>query len=179
MIYNYISGRKQRVNLNGSFSNWRETCAGVPQSSVLGPFLFNVYINDLFFMVTDTAICNFADDTTIFAADSCLDKVLERLETNAAVLSKWCPENFMELNEGKCHLLTFGTIQNNIKNKIGEAIVEESSEEKLLGVILGKKLNFKSNISILCKKASQKLRGLSSVSTFMDPGNEQLHKCAV
>ena len=76
MIYNYISGRKQGVKFNGCFSNWRETCAGVRQGSVLGPFLFNVFINDLFFMVTDTAICNFADDTTILAADSCLDKVL-------------------------------------------------------------------------------------------------------
>ena len=86
-------------------------------------------------MVTDTAVCNFADDTTIFAADCQLDKVLERLETDALILSKWFPENFMKLNAGKCHLLTFGTNQDDIKIKIGEAIVEESSEEKLLGVI--------------------------------------------
>ena len=95
-------------------------------------------------MVTDTAICNFADDTTIFAADGCLDKVVKQLETDALLLSKWFPENFMKLNEGKCHLLSFGTIYSNIKIRIGEAIVEESSEEKLLGVILDKKLNFKS-----------------------------------
>ena len=120
------------------FCNWRETRAGVPQGSVLGPLLFSIFINDLFFMVTDIGICNFADDTTIFAADSCLDKVLERIETDAVVISKWFPENFMKLNEGKCHLLTFGTIQSNIKIKIGEAIVEETSEEKLLGVILDK-----------------------------------------
>ena len=80
-------------------------------------------------MVADTAICNFADDKTIFAANSCLDKVLERLETDALVLSKWFPENFLKLNEGKYHLLAFGTIQSSIKIKIGEAIVEESSEE--------------------------------------------------
>ena len=79
LIYNYLSGRRQRVKLNGSFSTWRETFAGVPQGSVLGPLLFNLYINDLFLMVTDTAVCNFADDTTIFAADCQLDKVLERL----------------------------------------------------------------------------------------------------
>ena len=58
-------------------------------------------------MVTDTAVCNFVDDTTIFAADCQLDKVLNRLETDALVLSKWFPENFMKLNKRKCHLLTF------------------------------------------------------------------------
>ena len=78
-------------------------------------------------------MCKFADDTTIFAADSSKDKVLEKLETDALVLSMWFPENFMKLNEGKCHLLTFGKIQSTIKIKIGEASVEESSEDKLLG----------------------------------------------
>ena len=78
-------------------------------TSVLGPLLFNLYINDLFLIVTDTAVCNFADDTTILAADCQLDKVLERLESDALILSKWFPENFMKLNAGKCHLLTLGT----------------------------------------------------------------------
>ena len=73
-------------------------------------FFFSMYIfNDLFFMVTDTAICNFADDKTIFAADSCLDKVLESGFLN----------NFMKLNKGECHL-TFGTIQSTVQIKFGK-----------------------------------------------------------
>ena len=48
MIYSYVTGRKKRVKVNGSFSTWRVTFAGVPQV-VLGPLLFNIYINPLFF----------------------------------------------------------------------------------------------------------------------------------
>ena len=66
-----------------------------------------LFIYDLFLMVTDTAVCNFAYDATIFAADCQLDKVLERLETDALILSKLFPENFMKLNAGKCHLLSY------------------------------------------------------------------------
>ena len=80
----------------------------------------------------------------------------------------------MKLNKGKYHLLTFGTIQSNIKIKIGEAIVQESSEEKLLGVILDKELYFKSHISSLYKRASQKLHAIARVSTFMDAGKLRL-----
>ena len=113
-------------------------------------------------MVTDTAVCNFAYDTTIFAADCQLDKVLERLETDALILSKWFPENFMKLNAGNCHLLTFGTNQDDIKIK----------KVLYLGVIIDTNLNFKSHVSNLCKRASQKLHALARVSPFM--GSDKL-----
>ena len=132
-------------------------------AEILGPLLVNVYVSDPFFMVKDTAICNFADDTTILTANSCLDKVLERLETDALVLSMWFLESFMKLIEGKCHLLAFGTIQSNIKINIRETIAEEGSGEKLLKVILDKNLNCKSHISSLCKRASQRVQTLARV----------------
>ena len=75
----------------------------------------------------------------------------------------------MKLNDGKCQLLTFGAVQNNIKIKIEEGIVEESSKEKLLGMITDKKRNFESHILSLCKRASQRVHALARVSTFIDP----------
>ena len=65
-VYNYFSNRKQRVKVNGKFSFWQESVKGVPQGSVLGPLLFNIFLNDLFFLVKETDICNYADDTTIY-----------------------------------------------------------------------------------------------------------------
>ena len=83
LVYNYLSNRKQRVKVNGKFSSWQESVKGAPQGSVLGPLLFNMFLNDLFFLVEETEICSYADDTTIYVCGQELKQVVTSLENDA------------------------------------------------------------------------------------------------
>ena len=150
------------------FSACRETTIGIPQGSVLGLLLFNIYLNDLFMFVKDVQICNYADDTTIHACDNNVESIIETLESDALKIAEWFPNNCMKLNEDKCHLMVFGDKSNDIALNIGSVRIKERTEEKLLGVILDKMLCFKEQVRSICKKAGQKLHALSRISHFLD-----------
>ena len=174
LIHSYLDERKQRVKMNGSFSTWRETTIGVPQGSVLGPLLFNIYLNDIFMFVNDAEIFNYADDTTIYACNNNIESIIVTLESDALKIVEWFPNNCMKLNEDKGHLIIFGDKSNDTSLSIGSVRIKESKEEKLLGVILEKTSCFKQQVRSICKKAGQKLHALSRISHFLD--TEQLKR---
>ena len=66
LVHNYLSNRKKRTKINLSYSSLLEIIFGVPQRSIPGPLLFNVFLIDLFFIIKDTDIASYADDNTKF-----------------------------------------------------------------------------------------------------------------
>ena len=98
----------QRVKINRIFTSWNQLHQVVPEGSVLGPILVNIYISDIFFELKEIDMCNFADDTTPYVCDSDLKSVLETFEHNSELAVAWFKMNYVKLNTNKCHLLISG-----------------------------------------------------------------------
>ena len=131
LIHNYLTNRWHRTKINLSFSPWAELLSGVPPGSVLGPLLFNIYINDLFDLFINTDVCNLADDTTPYACDTDLSNLLHNLESDALSAIMWFEANYMKLNADKCHFLYSGYTFEHIYVNVSNEMIWESSHEKM------------------------------------------------
>ena len=166
-IYSYLCDRKQRTKVNNSFSTWADIKSGIPQGSIIGPLLFNIYINDIFFIVSESNLTNYADDNTPYAIESKIEDILNSLVNDTSALIKWFNVNYFKMNAAKCQLLITNH-DNNVSTIIDGQVIHNSKSVKLLGVCVDNKLDFTEHVSNICKKVSKKLHALQRVSHYMN-----------
>ena len=171
LIHSYLNDRHQRVKINSNYSSWKEILDGVPQGSVLGPLLFNIFINDLFLFIENSEICNYADDNSLTVADKYIGNIISKLESDVEILNSWFIDNGMLLNGDKCQFMLIGPsrVIRNYTEKITIAnnTITECKTGKLLGVTFDNELTMNEHIKHICKQASNKLYALSRISHYL------------
>ena len=166
LIASYLTNRQQSIKYYGLYSEWSLVKKGVPQGSVLGPIIYNIFVNDLLYGIKKD-FYNYADDNTLSVVGSNVSEALGYLSDDANFCLNWFRCNLMKANPEKFQLILLSRhadIDNNVSLKLNDVVLKPVDSVKLLGVMIDSKLNFNEHVLSLCKKASRNLKILLRLS---------------
>ena len=171
LMRSYLTGRRQRVKIGSTTSSWLEVKKGVPQGSILGPLLFNVFINDFFYVIDGCNIYNYADDNTLSVTHSNQTVLATMLQGKAEEAIDWFSNNAMAANPDKFQaiLLAPSVRETLIKPiNIKDSIITTAHSVNILGIEIEDKLKFNTHINSICRKAARQLNVLRRLSSLLD-----------
>jgi len=149
LMHSYLCNRTQRVRLNGVTGSPKQIPSGVPQGSILSPFLFNSFFNDLAFH-TDAVLLKYADDVTLLIPHI-ENNISVKINSHISQMNQWCLDNNLLLNTEKTQIMTV------MKSKSVSRHLLHSPTIKILGVTFNEKLKWNTHINNIFKKASQRI----------------------
>ena len=174
LIYSYLKRRKQNVKIENFGSDFLTLLSGAPQRFILGPILFNLFINNSLATLKMSEFYNITDDNTISTASENMSSLMQTFEKESETEVEWSKQNKMIVNPDKFQamLLEKRNENNKLCLKINNQTIKTTNCVKLLGINIDCKLNFDSHNSDLCKKTSMELNALNRLRAFI--GNKEI-----
>ena len=152
MIQSFLTGRTQRVVLSTSKSDWINVYQGVPRGAVLGPLLFNLYVNSMQYIMPESSnFVQYADDTFVFVAANGVNTIITNLERILEKLIDYFVSHRLNINVEKTEFIVFCKPSKNASTKNVEIQVHSHSIKpkecvKYLGVQLDQNLNYQNEV---------------------------------
>ena len=159
-LASYLTNRFERVKIGNAYSSWLFLHKGIPQGSALGPLLFNIFLNDLLLLPTNSNINSYADDTQLFLHGLNPITIQTSLQSDLTLASDWFQANGMTTNPSKRLSTWFGTDTNDLSNSLNDTVIDIAYTMQLLGVSIDKDLNFNVHVKKAVRKVSGKLQVL-------------------
>jgi hypothetical protein len=170
----YLTDRRQQVICNGVVSNTSTVDIGVPQGSILGPFLFLLFVNDMGNFVHEGSYNCFADDTIIYTVGDTVDEANKKLQKCMKGVEKWYIGNKLKVNVNKSKTMFIGTRQRLAKSKIndfqiwyGNQVLERVTEMKYLGIIIDQYLLWDKQCNYIIRNIAHKLAMMKRMSSHL------------
>ena len=173
LIQSYLLGRLQRVKCNGIVSDWLPFRCGVPQGSLLGLLLFNIFVNDVNYSAGFSSLRLYADDTTQYVSHECPALLESILNQDIKKLTIWFSANYLQVNATKTQSMTLGSSQYTYNFLVDDLSIVIEPTFKILGVTLDRYLSFKPHVTIMLKKAYAMIAALRRIKRLV-PSNTMI-----
>ena len=170
LLFSYLHGRKQQAKISTSRSSWTTLSKGVPQGSILGPLLFNIFMNDLILFIEKCKWYNYADDNSLDSSSDDLLEALRNLKRNGRNAIDWLTKNGMQANPDKFHfmLLSPSPVDKQVLELCDGTTLISEAAVTVLGVTIDDNLSFNEHISACCTKAARQLNALARIAKYLD-----------